>query len=72
MQDANGAFVYAVDNEGKVSEIRVQLDGMYEGKQIVLSGLEGNEKIIVNGLQKAKDGSVVRASLVSNDVEEAK
>ena len=41
-------------------------------KQIVLSGLEGNEKIIVNGLQKAKDGAVVRASLVANDVEEAK
>lgn len=72
MQDANGAYVFAVDDEGNVKEIRVQLDGMFESKQIVLSGLEGNEKIIVNGLQKAKDGSKVRASLVSNDVEEAK
>ena len=72
MQDANGAYVFAVDDEGKVQEIRVQLDGVFEGKQIVLSGLVGNEKIIVNGLQKVKDGATVRASLVSNDVEEAK
>ena len=72
MQDANGAYVSAVDDEGKVKEMRVQLDGMFENKQIVLSGLDGNEKIIVNGLQKAKDGATVRASLVANDIEEAK
>lgn len=72
MQDTNGAYVFTVDAEGKVTEQRVQLDGMFEGKQIVLSGLEGDENIIVNGLQKAKDGSTVRASLVSNQTEEAK
>ena len=72
MQDANGSYVFAVDDEGKVKEIRVQLDGMFENKQIVLSGLEGGEKIIVSGVQKAKDGSTVRASLVSNEIEEAK
>ncbi len=72
MQDANGAYVYVVDDEGKVTETRVQLDGMFEGKQIVLGGLKGDEKIIVSGLQKASDGAVVRASLVSNETEEAK
>ena len=72
MQDANGAYVFAVDNEGKVKEMRVQLDGMFENKQIVLSGLEVNEKIIVSGMQKVKDGATVRASLVANDIEEAK
>lgn len=72
MQDANGAYVYVVDNDGKVTETRVQLDGMFERKQIVLAGLEGGEKIIVSGLQKVKDGATVRASLVSNEVEEAK
>ena len=72
MQDANGAYVFVVDAEGNVSETRVQLDGMFQGKQIVLAGLEGGEKIIVSGLQKAKDGSKVRASLVSNQTEEAK
>lgn len=72
MQDANGAYVYTVDDDGKVTERRVQLDGMFEGKQIVLAGLDGGEKIIVSGLQKAKDGAVVRASLVSSKTEEAK
>ena len=72
MQDANGAYVFVVDAEGNVSETRVQLDGMFNNKQIVLAGLNGGEKIIVNGLQKVKDGAKVRASLVSNQVEEAK
>ncbi len=72
MQDTNGSYVFVVDSEGNVSERRVQLDGLFEDKQIVLSGLEGNEKIIVSGLQKVKDGSKVRASLVSNQTEEAK
>ena len=72
MQDANGAYVYTVDAEGKVTEQRVQLDGMFDDKQIVLSGLEGHEKVIVSGLQKVTDGATVRASLVSNTTEEAK
>ncbi len=72
MQDANGAYVYVVSDDGKVSETRVQLDGMFADKQIVLAGLEGGEKIIVNGLQKTKDGGSVKASVVSNQIEEAK
>ena len=67
-----GSKDFVRDAEGNVSETRVQLDGMFQGKQIVLAGLEGGEKIIVSGLQKAKDGSKVRASLVSNQTEEAK
>lgn len=72
MRDSNGAFVYVVDEEGTVSERRVQLDGTFEGKQIVLEGLNGNEKIVVSGLQKVSDGAKVRASIVSNQNEEAK
>ncbi len=72
LQDKNGAYVYTVDDKGKVSERRLKLDGMFEDKQIVLSGLNGGEKIIVTGLQKVADGATVRASLVSNTTEEAK
>ena len=72
LQDANGSYVFVVDDSNKVKEVRVQLDGMYENKQIVLSGLDGHEKVIVSGVQKVKEGATVRASLVSNDIEEAK
>ena len=72
MQDVNGAYVFVVDDKGVVAERRVKLDGTFEGKQIVLEGLKGNEKIIVNGLQKVKDGAQVRASLVSESSKEAK
>ena len=72
MQDANGAYVFVVDNQDKVVEQRVKLDGMFEGKQVVLEGLKGGEKVVVNGLQKIKDGIQVRASLVSEASKEAK
>ena len=72
MQDANGAYVFTVDKDGKVTEQRVKLDGTFEDKQIVLEGLKGGEQVIINGLQKVKDGATVRASLVSEDSKEAK
>lgn len=72
MQDANGAYVFMVDDEGFVTERRVKLDGLFNGKQIVTEGLKGGEKVVINGLQKIKDGAQVRASLVSEESKEAK
>lgn len=72
MQDSNGSYVFVVDNKGMVKEQRVKLDGTFEGKQIISEGLKGGEKVVINGLQKIKDGTQVRASLVSEESKEAK
>ncbi|MEO8425485.1 MAG: hypothetical protein ABI651_00080 [Verrucomicrobiota bacterium] len=34
---------------------------MIDGKRIVYSGLQGSEKIIVNGLQRVRPGMIVSA-----------
>ena len=39
----------------------VKLGPLIDGKRIVCSGLQGTEKIIVNGLQRVRPGMIVTA-----------
>lgn len=55
-----GQFVMAVDAEGKVSPRPVKVGGMAGPHFIIESGLQGGEQVIVNGLQKARPGAVVK------------
>ncbi len=55
-----GQFVMAVDAEGKVSPRPVKVGGMAGPHFIIESGLQGGEQVIVNGLQKARPGTVVK------------
>lgn len=55
-----GQFVMAVDAEGKVSPLPVKVGGMAGPHFIIESGLQGGEQVIVNGLQKARPGAVVK------------
>lgn len=58
--DQNEKFVLIVQDH-KVERRLVQLGPISHGLRIVRSGLEGNEQIIVSGLQKVKTGSLVNA-----------
>jgi membrane fusion protein (multidrug efflux system) len=55
-----GQFVMAVDAQGKVSPLPVRVGGMAGPHFIIESGLQGGEQVIVNGLQKARPGAVVK------------
>lgn len=55
-----GQFVTVVDGEGKVSMRPVKTAGMSGNDFIIAEGLKGGEQIVVNGLQKARPGSVVK------------
>lgn len=55
-----GQFVLIVDAEGKVAPRPVKTGSMAGGDFIVTEGLQGGEQVIVNGVQKAKPGSVVK------------
>jgi membrane fusion protein (multidrug efflux system) len=57
---AQGQFVMTVDAEGKVAPRPIKTSTMSGGDFIVDSGLAGGEKVIVNGLQKARPGAVVK------------
>ena len=56
---ATGQFVMTVDAEGKVAAQPVKTGAMSGSDFIVEAGLKGGEQVIVEGLQKARPGSVV-------------
>lgn len=56
--DQNEKFVLIV-HEGKVERRLVKLGPISHGLRIVRSGLEGNEKVIISGLQRVRPGSEV-------------
>jgi membrane fusion protein (multidrug efflux system) len=55
-----GQSVMTVDAEGKVVLRPVKVGGMAGADWTIAEGLQGGEQVIVNGLQKAKPGSVVK------------
>jgi len=55
-----GQFVMVVDAEGKVGPRPVKVGSMAGADFVIESGLQGGEQVIVNGLQKARPGSVVK------------
>jgi membrane fusion protein (multidrug efflux system) len=55
-----GQSVLSVDAEGKVVPLPIRTGAMSGTDFIVTSGLKGGEQVIVNGLQKAKPGGVVK------------
>ncbi len=56
-----GQMVMVVDEQGNVSARPIKTGSMSGSDFIVTEGLQGGEKVIVNGLQKARPGSVVKA-----------
>lgn len=55
-----GQFVVAVDADSKATVLPVKTGSMAGGDWIITEGLKGGEKVIVNGLQKARPGTPVK------------
>lgn len=51
--------VYAVDNQGIVTYRLVRTGKEYDGHWEILSGLKANDRIIVQGVEKAVDGGIL-------------
>jgi len=62
--DQGQKFVYVVDAENKVGYRRVTLGQTFGGLQAVEEGLEANERVVVNGLQRVRPGLTVEAAQV--------
>ncbi|MBA3022645.1 MAG: efflux RND transporter periplasmic adaptor subunit [Gammaproteobacteria bacterium] len=60
MMSTQGQFVMVVDAENKVGPRPVKVGNMAGTDFVISSGLQGGEQVIVNGLQKARPGSVVK------------
>lgn len=61
MAGAQGQFVMVVDAQGKVAPRPVTTGGMDGSDFIIASGVKPGEQVIVDGLQKARPGSTVKA-----------
>lgn len=55
-QGSKGSFVYRLGEEGKVSAVPVRLGPVDAGKAAVEDGLAVGDKVVVDGLDKLKDG----------------
>ena len=53
--------VYAVDRQGVVTYRLVRIGKQFDGNREILSGLKPQERIIVQGVEKALDGGVLGA-----------
>ena len=58
-------FVYVVNSENKVEMKEVKLGARVGRLWVVESGLDGTENIIVEGIQKVKKGSAVKAEAMT-------
>jgi membrane fusion protein, multidrug efflux system len=59
MQTQAGDQVLVVDQDDKVASRNVEVGPAYQGQWVIRSGLEKGERVIVEGLQKARPGAVV-------------
>jgi len=58
---AGGSEVYVVKDDGRVAVQSVRTGSAQDGQWVVLDGLQGGEKVIVEGFQKFAPGDKVKA-----------
>ncbi len=57
-------FVFVVDDKGQVVQRDITVGRLYKGMRVVVAGLTVKEKIVVDGLQRVRNGIEVNAELV--------
>lgn len=57
--DQNRRLVYAVGDDGTVKPLPITMGAKVDGYRVVREGLSGDEKIVVNGIQRARPGQKV-------------
>lgn len=61
LRDTGGAYVLSVASDGKVKRRDISTGDMRGSDWVVTSGLQAGDRIIVSGVQKAREGMPVRA-----------
>ncbi len=63
-QDEHGFYTFVVNNDNTVEERRLTLGEAIDSNQVVKNALKAGEKVIIQGLQKVRNGISVKAGLV--------
>ncbi len=58
--DQGGRYLLVVDKDNKVQYRKVTVGDLYQGMRVILTGLKPGERVVINGLQRARPGSTVR------------
>lgn len=58
--DQSGRYVLVVNKENKVEKRPVTLGQCIDGMVVIEQGIKAEDKVIINGLQQARPGSVVQ------------
>lgn len=61
VSDQARKLVLAVKDDGTVEGKQVQLGPIFEGLRVVRSGIDANDKIVIDGVQRARPGAKVKA-----------
>lgn len=67
-QDEHGFYTFVVGQDNIAQERRLELGEVIGSSQVVKSGLNAGEKVIIQGLQKVQNGAPVNAALVQSDL----
>ena len=67
-QDEHGFYTFVVGEDNIAYERRLELGEVIGSSQVVKSGLNAGEKVIIQGLQKVQNGTPVNAALVQSDL----
>lgn len=62
MQGSQGKFVYVLDTDNKANAQQVQMGDFVGENWIVTSGLNGGERVVVDGAAKIRPGSLVKVT----------
>jgi membrane fusion protein, multidrug efflux system len=63
--DQSKKFVMVVGADDKAAYREVTLGANVDGLRIVTSGLKPNERVVVNGLQRVRPGSLIAPQMVA-------
>lgn len=64
VSDQNRRLVMSLDDEGNVTPIQIRPGPRIDGYRVVREGLDGSETIVVEGLIRARPGSVVSPEII--------
>lgn len=64
MEGQGGSFVYTVGDDGKIAREPIEAPHLYNGFSVVTKGLDGDETVLVEGLQKVRPGMEVKPRLM--------
>jgi len=62
--DQNRRLVMTVDDEGRVSPLPIRPGPRIDGYRVIREGLDGSETIVIEGIVRARPGSVVAPEMV--------